>query len=694
MKKLMAAPCRYSHRLPRKTLLVVAALISLVLTASAGGSGWDHAVTLQGSVESGDNGLAGYKVSLFASFADHGPSWLLLGSDTSNSAGEFRIRYWLPSGLDKKALLFLQAERGPAMLASAIGVASNAPGKVVVNERTTVATGNAFAQFVEGRKITGNPYGVSNAVRIAANLADPESGAVGVVLASSPNGSETSTLATFHSLSNVVASCVADSHNCAKLFVAATPPRGRRPNNVLQAIANVVKNPSYPGYSSNTDDPVFLLSEVNPVYQPALTQRPTNWLLFLKITGGFYSAQDSNNLMNGPGNFAIDEKGFAWANDNAVPQAPGNIACAGLTLMKFYPGGESFPGSPYTGGGLSGAGYGITLDPDGHVWVSNFGFQDPPCALVPDKAAQHNSVSEFRPDGSPVSPPQGYTQGNISWPQGTVSDRKGNIWVANCGNDSVTMIPRGDPNRAFNIPLGPPPASDDPQMKPFGAAIDLFGNLWVANNRSNTMSVISPRGELIDTVPGIYEGKTVLSHPVGNAADIEGNIWVANSDWLDSPCPTRTELGAATNPSITLFRGKSRQAYPGSPFTGGGLVLPWGIAVDGDDTVWVFNFGAAKVGTPTDVATGISRFCGITTRNCPPGLRVGDPISPDTGYRSDALERITGAEIDPSGNIWITNNWKRDANPFLNPFGNAIVIAIGAAGPLKTPLIGPPVPFK
>jgi hypothetical protein len=139
---------------------------------------------------------------------------------------------------------------------------------------------------------------------------------------------------------------------------------------------------------------------------------------------------------------------------------------------------------------------------------------------------------------------------------------------------------------------------------------------------------------------------------------------------------------------------RTRAPYPGSPFTGGGLTLPWGIAVDGDDTVWVFNFGAVRVGESTDIPTGISRFCGVTTANCPAGMHVGDPISPDTGYRSDALERITGGQIDPSGNVWITNNWKRDANPFLNPFGNAIVIAIGAAGPVKTPLIGPPVPFK
>ncbi len=47
-----------------------------------------------------------------------------------------------------------------------------------------------------------------------------------------------------------------------------------------------------------------------------------------------------------------------------------------------------------------------------------------------------------------------------------------------------------------------------------------------------------------------------------------------------------------------------------------------------------------------------------------------------------------------SGNLWVTNNWKIDANPFQNPGGNAVVILIGAAAPLKTPQIGPPVPFR
>lgn len=186
----------------------------------------------------------------------------------------------------------------------------------------------------------------------------------------------------------------------------------------------------------------------------------------------------------------------------------------------------------------------------------------------------------------------------------------------------------------------------------------------------------------------------MLSHPVGDAADSEGDIWVANSDWLDVPCPTRRHLGTAQNPSITLYKMGSRTPYPASPFTGGGLTLPWGIAVDGNDTVWVFNFGVTPPGpSQSSAPVGISRFCGIETRNCPPGMHVGEPISPSTGYQSNAFQRITAGQIDPSGNIWITNNWKIDANPFQNPGANAIVIAVGAAAPVRTPLIGPPVPF-
>lgn len=674
-------------RRSRYGLLVAGALLAIGLPAMAGADGLATR-QVEGVVRSGGDALAGYEVALYASSPDGPDRWSLLGSDTSDARGRFGIAFTPPAG---EPVYVVEATRGASMLAGAIGAGPTVARQVVVNERTTVAVGNAFAQFVGADRIEGNRTGMANAVQVVADLADPATGEAGAVLATTPNGTETSTLATFNSLANAVASCVADDANCATLLDVTAPPGASPSSNVLQALANLVRSPSFPRPGQPPGDPILDLARLAPVYEPALAQPPTSWLLFLTFTGGPYRAQDRSNLMNGPGNFAIDADGYVWVNDNAEPEQPDHHACAGRRLLKFTPWGAPVPDTPYFGGGLSGAGFGITLDPAGQVWVGNFGFQDPPCASTPE-AARSDSVSVFAADGSPVSGPGGYAVGGISWPQGTVSDGDGNIWIANCGNDTVTKLSGGDPTRAVDIALGPTPAPGEPQVKPFGVTVDLEGRAWVVGNLGDTVSVLSPTGEVLATLPATYEGTTVLSHPIGNAADTRGNVWVANSDWLDSPCPTRLDLGPATSPSITLYRSDTLTPYPGSPFTGGGLTLPWGLAVDGADTVWVFNFGASPPETGPYPPTAISRFCGVATGSCPPGLQVGDPISPATGYTSDALERITGGQIDPSGNIWLTNNWKLDPDPVRNPFGNAIVVAVGAAVPLRTPLIGPPVP--
>lgn len=675
-------------------LLLLASLVAVFALTANAVADTNHG-TLNGLVESGSHGLPAYQVSLYGAFIEHGPPWVLLGSANSDSSGHFRIDYAMPHALSsgERPLLFVEAVHGPVMLASCIGIVASAPINVVVNERTTVATANAFAQFIGTTTIQGNYYGMKNAASMLTNFADPVTGAVGVVLSSTPNGTETSTYATFNSLANVVAGCVANSSNCSGLIAAATLPGLPVPANVLQALSNIVKYPWYPGYPIDGDDPLFQLSLVDQIYQPVLAHRPTNWLLFLKITGGFYSQQDSNNLMNGPGNFAIDKAGFVWADDNYEPEPPSHFACAGLRLLEFDPSAKPVAGSPFFGGGLSGAGWGTALDPDGNVWVGNFGFQDGPCQLLPQNAP-HNSVSKFLPDGTPISPSAGFTDGTLSWPMGTASDRSGNIWIANCGNDTMTRYAGGDHTQASSFALGPPPQPNDPQIKPFSIVVDLQGNIWVTDNRSSTVSILSPQGTLIKTIPTVYQGKTVFSHPIGNAVDSRGNVWVANSDWLDSPCPTKNVLGPAMNPSLTLLLTSTQEPSPGSPFSGGGLTLPWGVAVDGNDTVWAFNFGVVAPPHTSSIATGISHFCGADTSKCPPGMHVGDPISPSTGYRSDAFQRITAGAVDPTGNIWITSNWKLDANPFLNPGANSIVIAIGAGAPLQTPLIGPPIPFQ
>lgn len=694
---------------PGRALVLLSALV-LAGTAAAGPHeshplfdlwkdhrGFGGKMLVRGSLSGNGNPLPGYRVSLYASDAKHGR---VIAHTHTDDAGNFRLHYRKPFALSPrlKPVYFVIAEKGPKMLASVIGSGYRVPRHIVVNERTTVATAVSYAQFIRGREIRGNRYGMMNAVKMAANMADPRTGDASPILRRKPNGGDTATYSTFNALSNVVAACIASAGNCDALFAVTTPAGEPEPETVLEALANLTRHPAYPNYPDNVDDPIYLLSLASPIYQPALGDRPTSWLLFLKFTGGFYSDQDSGNLMNGPGNIAIDRRGYAWVVNNYKPAAPDEYACTGQRLLKFYPWGETFPGSPYFGGGLSGAGFGVTFDPRGNLWVGNFGFEAPACAdgtVPPDPArkipATHNSVSLFHPSGIPLSPRGGFTRGNIGWPQGTVSDREGNIWVANCGNDTVTLIPGGNPLLARNIPLPGATTGDTPNLKPFAISIDPKGRAWVTGNQSAEVYIVSTDG----TVEVVDSSSVDLSWLIGISGDSKGNMWVSSSDAVKLPCADPFDPQDGNQPSIVLFPADG--SAPTQITNEGGLTLPWGSAVDGSDSLWVFNFGRTPIEDVTNDTewddTGISHFCG--SGDCPQGLAMGDPISPVTGYTSNALERITGGGIDPSGNIWLMNNWKKPG-PLLydiNPGENSIVIVPGAATPIQTPLIGPPRSF-
>ena len=304
----------FATRRTAVVLLAFACVTGIAVSADAPG----FTRTLEGMVEGDGVAQSGYEVSLYASYSGGIHFKKLLGTDTTDGYGNFKIKY-RPPGLrgPNKPVLYVLAEKYEAMLASAIGDHDD----IVVNELTTVAIGTAFAQFIDGRKITGNKYGMLNAVKMAANMASPKTGKIGVVLDSEPNGGDTSTRATFYSMANIVAACVEDSANCDDLFDYATPKNGGpTPTTVLQAIANMTKYPSKITITDPTG--LFDLSLVNPIYTPALDEEPASWLLFIKFTGVIGpNAADYNadNLMSGPGQIGFDERGFAWINDNYVP---------------------------------------------------------------------------------------------------------------------------------------------------------------------------------------------------------------------------------------------------------------------------------------------------------------------------------------------------------------------------------------
>ncbi|MER7672356.1 NHL repeat-containing protein [Kitasatospora sp. NPDC096128] len=664
-------------------VLLTAALLAQLAAGpahAAPAAGWEEAGQC-GVVRSGDAPLGGAEVTLYQAGEGPGGRARVLARGRSGGDGRFSLDYRRPR--DPRAVLYVladlgrpaarapqggpaqggsaqggPAQGGPVTLAAVLSGAG-APPELVVNERTTVAAAYALARFTGPDGVAGSSPGLQNGAALAHNLADTGTGGIAPLLASAPNGALTSTLAEFNTLANLLATCVSGD-SCDRLLDLARRPGRERPRNTLLAAVDIAHDPGH-----NAAE-LFALAATADRYRPALPAAPDAWTVALRYDG-------NGHELDGPGNIAFDPDGNAWVSNNyrygADPAVP---VCGADTVLKFTPTGQDAPGAPYRGGGLYGAGFGITVDAKGSAWVANFGFQGRGCPLNP--APLERSVSQFAPDGTALSPREGWRGAGIVQPQGMAADRSGTVWVANCGSDSVARIPDGDATRAREIAV--------PGLhKPFGAAVDPAGRLWVSGNGSDSVQVVGPDGSPERTVTGAG-----LRRPLAVATDSRGNAWVSNSGILPVPCGDTTAadladaLGGEDGPrpgtSVTMI-GPDGTAAPG-PFTNGGLFLPWGVAVDGDDTVWVANFGGHRV----------ARLCGVDLSACPPGVRTGEPISPpDTGYTSDGLERNTGIQIDPSGNVWLANNW-RTVPIQANPGGHELVVLVGAAAPVATPLLG------
>jgi len=634
--------------------------------------------TITGNVLHGEDPVEGSTVTLYRAGSTRGAVAIPLGTAQTDSAGRFELSFFSPG---VPAVLYLVAAGPPETLklASVLGVppiSSN----VVVNERTTVATAFAMAQFIESPNMGGTSPGLQNAAAMLRNLVDLESGDIGKVLDEFPNGASTITRDEFNSLANMLAACVETPDACALLFTAATTPAGLVPANTLQAAVNIAHFPW------QNVDALFDISQYSDLYQPNLHAAPNAWTLAIRFDG-------NRHELDGPGNIAFDADGNAWVCNNYTysPDPADPNVCGDNHLLKFTPAGEDFSGAPYQGGGLYGAGFGITLDRDGNVWVGNFGFSGSQCPVPPggneNQSLLWNSVSKFSSDGSALSPdgdltvnpviPGGYLSDEDARPQGMASDWDGNVWVANCRSASVTKFISGDPkNRAVYKDFG--------LDKPFDISIDPSGNAWVTSNNNHSLYRIDPDGNTQ------FMGDSVFQRPMGIAGDSHGNMWVSNSGALDPPCGESTveafiEWLSGISHDAPVPGASVSMVMPdgtpsaGSPYTGGGLYMPWGIAVDGNDNVFVANFNGRR----------LSHLCGANTSNCPPGFNTGDPISPPGGYIFDGLVRNTGVQIDPSGNVWLANNWEIVPLP-TNPGGHQMVVFIGLASPVKTPLIGPP----
>ncbi|MDX1411234.1 MAG: hypothetical protein R3351_03685, partial [Nitrospirales bacterium] len=453
---------------------------------------FSHAAEQTGFVKSGNTPIASAKVTLYQAGTTRQGGATALGSTTAEGNGFFQISFTPPS--TDNVILYLIADgpriegnhgkgssrRNPVRLATVLG-GPPFPFKVVINELTTVASAYSLAQFFFRSNLKGTSPGLSNAAMMVRNFVDLDIGEISAVLHDSANR-DTSTLKTFNSLANMVAACVNELDVCPTFLDLATTPRGQTPRNTLEALVNIVHNPWQNVLK------LFGLSFISSVYEPALepSSPPDAWTLALRFIG-------VPNTMSGPGNIAFDAAGNAWVTNNfdfINVSKPSDLTkvCGSNLLLTFKPNGEPLFDPPLQGGGLSGTGFGITLDLEGNIWAGNFGFKGALC----DQEVPDNSLSKFSPEGIPLSPAEGFTNGPISQPQGTVSDQKGNIWIANCGTNTIVKYPGGNAQtpKIFG-PFGP---GGRDLVAPFDIAFNHRRWAFITGNQSNTVVVLKPDG--------------------------------------------------------------------------------------------------------------------------------------------------------------------------------------------------------
>lgn len=231
----------------------------------------------------------------------------------------------------------------------------------------------------------------------------------------------------------------------------------------------------------------------------------------------------------------VDYDGNVWF----VNTGP-SVACPECgNALTLFPGGDpdyavtfAYPGTDTLA-----EPYGIAIDLEGKVWITNSG---------------GNTVARIDSLGNAEFLSEAGCCG-ISAPRGIAIDSFGNVWVANLTDPgtseggSVTLL---DPYGS-NAPGSPYRSGGI--LGAWGIAIDGADNVWVANFTGGTVTNLCgvtsencPQsyhtGEAISPASG-YDGGGAVQHPAGIAIDQAGNVWVANNVNDPDACLRLSESG-------------------------------------------------------------------------------------------------------------------------------------------------------
>jgi len=273
-----------------------------------------------------------------------------------------------------------------------------------------------------------------------------------------------------------------------------------------------------------------------------------------------------------------------------------------------------------------------------------------------------NGIVSYSGDGGPA------TQAQLNTPEAVAVDSSGNIYIADTQNQRIRAVtPQGVIHTIAGTGTAGSsgdngPAANAQLNSPSGLAVDAKGNLYVADTGNDRVRVIAPNGIITPFAGsgtagfsgdgGAATGAT-LYQPRGLAVDASGSVYIA--DFANSRVRKVTPDG---NIATIAGNGVSGYSGDGGPATQAALNGPSAVAVDPSGNVYIADTNGNRVrevsgGTITTIAgTGGDGYSGENVEAATALLASPRGIAADGAgnvYVGDSGSRIM--RISPAGTI-------------------------------------------
>jgi sugar lactone lactonase YvrE len=315
-------------------------------------------------------------------------------------------------------------------------------------------------------------------------------------------------------------------------LTAATPSGGGTPGNTLDAVHDILRNPT------NHVGALDALLPASPVFTPVAASAVPEWTLAVTWSGGG---------MDLPTAMAFDSSGDAWV-----------VSYFGvLTELPPLGAGGDVQQMASPSAGLM-ENYGLTVDGANNIWVAN---EQSSYSIN----TGYGNVVKFSPTGQVLSGANGYSAGGVYFPQGLAADTTGNVWVVDYGDSLMTLLSSSGSAVSSGKGWG-----SGQLFLPVAVAVDANHNAWVANQSASTITRISADGSSVAQI-------NCCNGASGVAVDQAGNLWVANY--------FGNSISEVSSAGGVLLNGQA----------GGGVGTPESVAIDGAGRVWVGNYHMATL---------------------------------------------------------------------------------------------------